>query len=306
MFKKVMAVLGVLIFLWGFLGIANAQEWETVKDPVKIFEEGYIQVIGYSEEGQSRYRAIRSAEVVAQRELLEVLQGLHLYGETTVKDGMLQSDVIRTRVQGFLRGAIKCGEKYYPDRGYAEVCLRLYIRGKGGMYDIILPLLKDQGLTPTSFPEYKPKMIVKEMPTVPKAEHKVEVTKPEEGKKPEVAPPSQLKEVYDGLIVDVRDYAFKPALVNRIITDKNEVVFDPSKIVSNILVERGCGGFTTDLSKAKALLASWGAKNPMIVKAIGVYKSTDAKVSSDDAAAIYVHDQRTNFLAQARVVFLLK
>jgi len=304
MFKKLVLVLGIL--LWGFLGIAEAQGWETIKDPIKIFEEGYIQVVGISEEGQSRYRAVRSAEVVAQRELLETIQGLHLSGETTIKDGMLQSDVIRTRVQGFLRGAVKCGYKYHPNRGYAEVCLRLYIRGKGGMYDIILPLLKDQGLTPSYLPEYKPEMVVKEMPSMPKAEHKAEIPEPMEGKKPEVAAPSQLKEVFEGLIIDVRDYAFKPALVNRIITNKNEVIFDPSKIVSNILVERGCGGFTTDLGKAKALLASWGAKNPMIIKAVGVYKATDAKVSPDDAATIYVHDQKANFLAQANVVFLLK
>ncbi|OAQ20928.1 hypothetical protein [Thermosulfurimonas dismutans] len=280
-----------------------AQGWQTIKDPVKIFQEGYIQVVGISEEGQSRYRAIRAAEVVAQRELLEILQGLHLYGETTVRDGMLASDVIRTRVEGFLRGAVKCGEKYYPDRGYAEVCMRLYIRGRGGMYDIILPLLKEEGLTPPSLPEYKPRLIPKEIsPKVPE----VPESKIEKEEKPEVAAPSELKEVHDGLIVDVREYAFKPALVNRIITDKNEVVFDPSKIVSNILVERGCGGFTTDLSKAKALLTSWGAKNPMIVKAVGVYKSTDAKISSDAAAAIYVHDQRANFLAEAKVVFVLK
>ena len=60
------------------------------------------------------------------------------------------------------------------------------------------------------------------------------------------------------------------------------------------------------MGKAKALLSSWGSKNPMVVKAVGVYKSTDAEVSSDDAAAIFVHNEKSNFLAEARVVFLLK
>ena len=285
-----------------------AQEWQEITTPVKIFEEGYIQVIGLSEEGQSRFRAIRAAEVDAQRKLLEIIQGLSLYGETTVKDGMLQSDVIRTTVRGFLRGAIKCGEKYYRDRGYAEVCMRLYIRGRGGMYDIILPLMKKEKLLPPPLPEYKPKLIPKVMEEKPQMPAKPKPAAEEKAvaSKPEVAAPSQLKVVYDGLIVDVRNFNFKPALVNRIITDKKEVVFDPSKIASNILIERGCGGFTTELGKAKALLASWGSKNPMVVKAVGVYKSTDAEVSSDDAAAIFVHDQKSNFLAEARVVFLLK
>ncbi len=233
--------------------------------------------------------------------LLEILQGLHLYGETTVRDGMLASDVIRTRVEGFLRGAVKCGEKYYPDRGYAEVCMRLYIRGHGGMYDVILPLLRDQGLLPPSLPLYKPKVIPQEIkqerPEAPQSATESS-SLPEE--KPEVAAPSKIKKAYDGLIVDVRQYAFKPALVNRIITEKNEVVFDPSKIVSNILVERGCGGFTTEISKAKALFKSWGSQELLIVKAIGVYKSTDALISSDNASAIYVHDQKATFSPKPR------
>ena len=44
----------------------------------------------------------------------------------------------------------------------------------------------------------------------------------------------------------------------------------------------------------------------MTVKGIGVIKTTNAKVSGDDAAAIYVHDKKSNLLANAKVVFLLK
>jgi len=44
----------------------------------------------------------------------------------------------------------------------------------------------------------------------------------------------------------------------------------------------------------------------MIVKCVGVEKHTDAKISQDDAAAVYVNDQKSNLLTQARVVFVLK
>ena len=44
----------------------------------------------------------------------------------------------------------------------------------------------------------------------------------------------------------------------------------------------------------------------MIIKGVGVVKMTNAKVSPDDAAAIYLSDQKSNLLAQAKVVFLLK
>ena len=295
-----------LVLLVSLVVVAYTQEtWQSVTEPVKVFSEGYIKVIGSSEEGQSRYRAIRAATVVAQRDLLEVLQGLHLYGTTTIRDGMNQSDLIKTTVEGYLKGAMKCGERYDPNRGYAEVCLKLYIRGKGGLYDIILPLMKEKNFLPPSGPAYQPKLIPETIgPSRPETMGKTEVASIPE--KPEVKPPSEIVNPHDGLILDVRGYNFRPALVNRILTDKNEVVFDPSKIVSSVLLERGCGGFTNDENKAKALLQTWGANNPMFIKAKGVVKFTDAQVGSDEAAAIFTHNQKTNFLAQAKVVFVLK
>jgi len=294
-----------LVLLVSLVVVAYSQEtWQSVTEPVKVFSEGYIKVIGTSEEGQSRYQAIRAATVVAQRDLLEVLQGLHLYGNTTIRDGMHESDLIKTTVEGYLKGAMKCGERYDPNRGYAQVCLKLYIRGKGGLYDIILPLMKDERLLPPPAPAYQPKLIPEVIPSTPATVEKPEVASIP--KKPKVAPPSELVNPHDGLILDVREYNFRPALVNRILTDKNEVVFDPSKIVSSVLLERGCGGFTNDENKAKALLQSWGSNNPMYIRAKGVVKFTDAQVDSDEAAAIFTHNQKTNFLAQAKVVFLLK
>ena len=72
-----------------------------------------------------------------------------------------------------------------------------------------------------------------------------------------------------------------------------------------MLIERGCGGYTTTEAKAKALLASWGSKNPLIVKCTKVMKSTEAVVSVQDATAIFEQNQKTNMLPQAKVVFVL-
>lgn len=311
--KKSTGVVIVILMMLTVVPMALSQGgWETVKDPVKIFEEGYIQVVGASEEGQTRYKAVRAAEVLAQRQLLEILQGINLYGATTVKDGMLRSDAVVSTVEGFLRGAVRCGETFHADKGYAEVCMRLNIRGKGGLYDIILPVMQDKQLWPEQKPAYQPALIPKAVETkTPEGKtasqapaQKVEEKAPAAA--PEVARPSELTKVFDGLILDVREFQFRPALVNRIITDKDEIVFDPSKVVSTVLVERGCGGFTTDAGKAKALLQSWGCQNPMELKVKAVVKLTDAQVGTDDAAAIYVHDQKSSILAQAKVVFLLK
>jgi len=316
--KKLLGSILALLAMFAFIPGVWA-EWKSITDPVQIFEEGYIQVVGISEEGQSRYNALRAATVVAQRDLLEIMEGLRLSGKTTVKDGMLQSDDIRTSINGFLRGAVKCGEKYHNDRRYAEVCMKLHIRGKGSLYDVILPLIKERKIQkmapdfPTGY--YKPKLVPKVV-GAEVAQETIQQTTQKGAKITETVaetvaivkevPTVTAAVVFDGLIVDVRDFKFRPALVNTVVTDGEKVVFDPSKILSAILVERGCGGFTTDPGKAKALLQSWGSKKPLIIKGVGVVKMTNAKVSPDDAAAIYLSDHKSNLLAQAKVVFLLK
>ena len=290
-------VLALLIVLAYAVSGSAEQSWQNVTEPVKVFQEGYIQVTGSSEEGQTRYRAIRSATVIAQRDLLEVIQGLSLFGATTVKDGMLGSDHIKTTVSGVIKGAQKCGEKWHSDTGHAEVCMKIYIRGKGGMFDIILPLMKEEHMMPQSLPSYEPRMVVEEMGggATGSAE-----------RQPIVARPSEIGNPHDGLIIDAADYSFRPALVNRIITQNNEVIFDPSKIVSSVLVDRGCGGFTNSEAKAKALLSSWGVRNPMYIKATGVSNNTDIQINADSASAIFTHDKKGNFLAAANVVFIVK
>ncbi|OEU68765.1 MAG: hypothetical protein BA863_06480 [Desulfovibrio sp. S3730MH75] len=306
-------ILTILAFCM-LAGTALAQDRivEVVR-PDQIFEKGYIQVIGESEAGQSRYRAKRAAEVVAQRRLLEIFQGLRLTGKTTVRDGMLSSDAIRTKVQGTLRGAAPCGEDFDRTEGYARVCLRLNLHGNDSVYsafqDIIIKSPKE--LTLREMPSFKSEIGLADIHIVPGPAANTVAPAPSKEGIQTTAPAADKIEAavavpVDGIIVDVRDFDFKPALVNRILTEKNEVLFDPSKVLNQVLIERGCGGYTTDLQKAKALLESWGSKSPMILKGQSVQNVTDAVVSATDASAVFAYDQKYNILANAKVVFVLK
>lgn len=285
--KKILCVF-LLIPCLLFTTRAYAEEWGEVRTFTEAVQEGYIQVIGESEAGQSRYKALRAATVVAQRDLLEIIKGINVSGNTTVVDGMLEKDEINTSVQGMLKGATRCGKKYDTTDRHAEVCMRVNLKGANGVYTTLLPLIKGSSLTPPEGPVYTPRT---DMPVTPQSMPvqpvKVEIT-------------------HDGLIIDVTNHSFRPALINRILSEKEEIIFDPSKIESSILVERGCGGFTNDPGKAKALLSTWGCENPVSVKASGVLRSTDVKVTVDDASLIYENNQKNNFLPEAKVVFVLK
>jgi hypothetical protein len=250
-----------------------------------IFSKGYIEVIGESDSGQRRYAAIRAATVVAQRNLMEAIKGIRVEGETTVADGMLQNDTVRSRVSGFLRGARVCGRKYNSQERYAEVCLRINLKGNGGVYDSLYSTLEQEKIVTTSG----------DAPLSPQPAMTPDA----------IAVDSSVNDSYDGVIIELAGHSFKPAIVNRILNQKGDILFDPSKVINSILIDRGTGGFTNKLGKAKGLLASWNGLKPLMINAVDTKQGTDAVISDQDAKTLFAADQNNSFLSQAKVVFVI-
>ncbi len=73
---------------------------------------------------QAKLMARRGAIVDAQRNLLEIVNGVLVEGQTTVKDLVVVSDEVKTRVSGTLRGAVEMGPARFED-GVATVRLRI-------------------------------------------------------------------------------------------------------------------------------------------------------------------------------------
>ena len=72
-------------------------------------------------------------------------------------------------------------------------------------------------------------------------------------------------------------------------------------------MEQGCGEYTNSVEKAKAALETRGAKSPLIVKAAATVSPSDLQVSDDAAAVkIFSANQKIQFLASAKVAFVLK
>src|SRR5690606_37275715 len=81
---------------------------------------------------QAKAMATRGAVVVAQRNLLEMVQGVNVVGETTVQDMITTSDYIYTRVEGLIKGAQQFGPAKELD-GMIEVTMRMPIYGNDGI-----------------------------------------------------------------------------------------------------------------------------------------------------------------------------
>jgi len=96
--------------------------------------------------GAARANAITAARTIAMRNLLESVQGVTLTSETTVKNAMVESDVITTRVQGFVKGCKMVGEPKYMSDTSIEVEVEVSM---SGLADIFLPKAPD-GSTPAT------------------------------------------------------------------------------------------------------------------------------------------------------------
>ncbi|TAL26726.1 MAG: hypothetical protein EPN94_02645 [Nitrospirae bacterium] len=234
--------------------------------------------------GQKRLTAERAAEVLAYRKLAEFLDGVAVVGDSLVKDAALQYDLVRAAVAGFVKGARVVHKEYNKEDETALVIMKIGMTGPGSFADALYAkILK---------PDVKKELIEQpqQQPPAPQYKHK----------------PVPLEEKYDGLVIDATEQNFRPALINRLFSQKGEVLYDPSKISQKVLVEQGCGEYTNSVDKAKAALDQRGAKNPLIVKASGSVNPSDLQISDDDAVKIFSANQKAGFFAAAKVAFVLK
>lgn len=228
---------------------------------------------------QREMLAKRAAVVVAQRALTEYLQGFALVGDTLVRDGVTQHDIIRSAVAGIVRGSQVVVQEYNREKDTAVAMVKLGLHGPRGFASAIYERMFSDPTIRQGLKSDRP---------------------------PFKAEGGRLEESYDGLIIDATGQDFRPALINRIFAAKGDVLYDPADISRKVLTEQGCGEYSTSVEKARAALAERGVKNPLVVKACGATTAADLQVTDDDAARIYAADQNGKFLGAARVAFVLK
>lgn len=100
--------------------------------------------------GADRANAITAAKLAAMRNLLETVKGVTLTSETTVRNAMVESDVINTRVEGFVKGFTVVDTRYMSDKSI-EVEVEVLL---SGLADIFLPKAPDAppGTPPAATP----------------------------------------------------------------------------------------------------------------------------------------------------------
>lgn len=169
--------------------------------------EQYIEAKGssvidntkFTNPSQAKAMAIRGAVVVAQRNLLEIIKGVNVTSETTVKDMMTQGDFIYTRVDGVIKGAQQVGEAIEKD-GMMEVKMRV-------------PLYERNGLAAALYNDVPQNKNIQISP-----ETQQQLTK------------ELQDQVLNGLAFNLNGKNFDPSLFPVIVDENGKLVFDFSKV----------------------------------------------------------------------------
>ncbi len=134
--------------------------------------------------------AQRAAFSVAVRNLLEVVKGVRIDSATLVENYLVQDDVIKSQVNGFVKGAQIDATKASPD-GSVEVLVKAPLWGVNSLYD---PFLDQMGVQ----------------------DQKLQ--------------PEPAEDSYTGLVIDARGLGVKPACFPAVLDDKGETVFGPKTV----------------------------------------------------------------------------
>ena len=235
--------------------------------------------------GQARRSAMRIAKQDALRQLIEIVNGVNVTSETTVSGAMFD-DVIKTQVQGAIRGARQIGQPKYLSDTSVEVVYEVK------MADISRVLLPMAGKAPTL--------------TFSDANVTVSGTAAAAPEQQQTGTDTGVKSGgVTGIIIDGTGLGLRPAMSPKILNQGGSVVYGPSQYSRDYAAANGVVGYAKSLDQAKSDSRVQG--NPLIIRGASTSGSTSADViiSNADAGKLAVADGAAGLLKNCRVMFVL-
>lgn len=245
-----------------------------------------------------RAGAIEAAKRAAFRNLLEAVQGVQITSEVTVRNAMVENDVINTRVQGVLRNFTVVDTKYMST-GDVEVTVEMPLTG--ALADVLLPLTLGGGVYPGAAQPLCP-MCGQPWPAGKPVPPGVQLIQPGA---PGVQAAAPAGAAYTGLIIDTKGLGVRPAMAPKVLDENGQEVYGSKFVSRDWAVQIGMVGYDKDLNRART--NERVTNNPLVVKAIraaGANKA-DVIISNADASTIHAASSTQSFLDKCRVMFIV-
>ena len=283
----------VVLTLFTLFGMLVAQD-DFIGD---VFENGSVNYgdrtiqaigIGFIPEnvinaGQARRSAMRIAKQDALRQLIEIVNGVNVTSETTVSGSMFD-DVIKTQVQGAIRGARRIGEPKYLSDTSVEITYEVKM---ADISRVLLPMA-----------EKAPTLKFDDVTVGGSASESTTSAEPS-------AEPSKKSGGVTGIIIDGTGLGLRPAMAPRILNQSGSVVYGPGQYSRDYAASNGVVGYSKSLEKAKEDPRVQG--NPLVIRASSTSgaSAADMIVSNADAGKIARADGTAGLLGNCRVMFIL-
>jgi len=257
-----------------------------------VFEKGSINYgdrtiqaigIGFIPEnvinaGQARRAAMRIAKQDALRQLIEIVNGVNITSETTVSGAMFD-DMIKTQVQGAIRGARRVGQPSYLSDTSVEVTYEVKM---ADISKVLLPMAD-------SAPNLQYGMANNTNATATSSSNAAQTT----------------SGGVTGIIIDGTGLGLRPAMSPRILNQDGSVVYGPSQYSRDYAASNGVVGYAKTLDQAKNDPRVQG--NPLIIRGTSIFGSSaaDITISNTDAGKASSADGSASLFSNCRVMFVL-
>lgn len=303
-----------LLFLCMFYVFSFSREVIEDSGLCKInWSKGFILCEGESAQGQNKYAANLSAKVIAQRNLLEVVKGVNITSEVNISNGLESSEIIKSRVDGVIRGAQVLSIKYDSKLKSSKALVKLFM-GK----DLLKALLSDPELL--SWNEKINKawnsfdFITKanastytqnERDTILKLLEDLRENTNAKAHLESILEKMQEEQNYTGVLLDISEVEnFKKALIVKLVDKKGKEIY-PSKIVSkDTLMRRNTSvGYMFGLEDARNDKRVFN--KPIEIKAQEVYKNRLSNIVLSDEQINQIKSLDNKVLKNAKVILYL-
>ncbi|MBX3324795.1 MAG: hypothetical protein U0223_15925 [Nitrospira sp.] len=247
---------------------------------------------------QAREMTRTAAWSVALANLLEVVNGIRVDAQTTIKNHVTSNAEVQTHIEGMVKRASVIEEKELPT----------------GEFRITVQMHVPPGILPPNVNPGPPTVVVSEPKRIPGGPPPMEEQKIKKGNSPpKTKTPPEPPTTYTGVLVDARGTKMKPAMKPRIGTkDKADSVYCEFHVGETIISgptvpkedQRKIAWYEFDEAKARSHARA--GKNPLIIKAAQASGANNSDLIIDETLAqkLALSPVAQDLLYNAKVVIL--
>jgi len=289
-----------------------------------VFASGYGVASDNTPNRKKRLLARRAAQVDAYRNLAEILSGVRISSETVVKDLEAESDIIRTKLNAIIKGALITKDIYQNEIAQVVIEVKMdgsFIETVSQQHKNLSRNVLPNALLPAAMTNVLAQLTdhaswslfsranATELPLVPDESSKNTIallhelkTKINQQPKAEAikfidAKLASYENItqFSGLLIDAQNIdQFELATIPKLRTADGKIIYPtPAMLASNAFKKRPV---SYDFDVSDAIENKRVAYTPYVVKALGTYKSRNSDLVVADEVALFI--KNNNYIAK--------